>query len=122
MDKNRFYLIISLGIIFIIFLFNQYQKTKQTVILENNNFQKISQKVKTILYLQNIYQKNPKIFLHSLKKCKIKKANNYKISCNNLSKRDFKSISNKIFNSSFNIKKFTIKNEKTFSIYMEISK
>jgi len=120
MDKNRFYLIILLGIVILTFLFNTYKNIKKEAFEEYKNFQSLSQKIDEILYLQKKY-KNP-IIIKKLNRCKITQTDKYKIECKNLSKKEFSKISNLIFNNSLNIIKFSIKSDKTFYIYVEIEK
>ncbi len=118
MDKNRFYLIILLGVVLVVFLFNLYQNTKKEAFNEYYSLKNLETKIDEILYLQKKY--SPKI--KHLKKCKITQTDKYKINCNNLSKTEFKKITNTIFNSSNNIIKFSIQNDKSFNIYVEIAK
>jgi len=120
MDKNRFYLIVLLGIIILIFLFNQYTKIKQETLEKQQNIQTLTQKIKEIKYLQNLYKNDRFIYkLKKINKCSITQTDKYKIACKELNDREFKKISNLIFNSNANISKFNI--EKS-SIYVEIIK
>jgi len=116
MDKNRFFLIIILGIVILIFLYNNYQKTKTKTLENYQYYQQLLSKIKEIEYLKNKYSNTS--ILNRINQCKI--SNNTKIIiCNNLTKQNFEKISNIIFNSNLNISKFKITKD---SIYVEIKK
>jgi len=116
MDKNRFLLILLFSVVVIVFLYKQYISIKQNTINDYQNLQTLTQKIKKIDYLQKLY-KNKKPYL--INKCKIITTDKYKINCTNLTPKEFKVVSNKIFNQTFNIIKFSITQN---SIYVEISK
>jgi len=117
MNKNRFFLIIILGIVILTFLYNNYQKTKKETLANYQYYQQLLSKIKEIEYLQNKYS-NTKI-LNKIKQCHISNNNKITLICNNLTKQNFEKISNIIFNSNLNISKFKITKN---SIYVEIKK
>jgi len=117
MNKNRFILIIILGLTILIFLFKTYIDTKKEAIQNYQYHQQLLQKIKEINYLKKTYN-NLKI-LHNLNMCNITKDEKIIIECKNLSAYKFKKASKIIFNSNLNIDKFKITPN---SIYVEVLK
>jgi len=106
MNKNIFILLIITTILILLLSIN-FHNTQQNKLTQQVVFTtQFNQKVKKIIALQKFY--NTKIDNLS-KYCKIDNENSYIISCNNLTKKQFKIVEKLFFNIHNKIEKYNIK-------------
>jgi len=123
MNKNTFFLLITLGIVLTIFSYKFYKNAKKETLQEAIKVMNFEQKLKETAYLKNKYKFNPKR-LYSLKFCKIKNTSSkVTIECDKLNKNQFLRFQNTVFKGNYKINRFTVlENNNTTFIKAEILK
>ena len=120
MKKEKFLLITSISVILLLIMYIIYQNKKSEVLSLNSEIYKKEVLLKNVDFLKKQYISKLNI---SNNKCDIKNGNIIILSCKELNKKEFKNISNTIFNKNYKIKKFNINsNQNRVDFYVEINK
>ncbi len=122
MNKKTFFLLVTLGVVSVLFSVRFYYINKQEALKEYKSFLAFEKKVKKILYLKNTFSDIRR--LKRLNYCKTKDySQKLVLICNNLDNKKFIKIQNILFRGNYIINKFSItdKNNKLF-LKAEINK
>jgi len=122
MNKREYFLILTLLVVILISAMTIFFKTKKEVLNDYFYYIKLEKKVKEVYALKRKYEIDYSKINRLKRFCNIKDDEKLLISCNNLDKSKFDIVSNLIFRSNFNIKKFSINKDKNISLNVEIIK
>ena len=120
LNKKNFFIILAVSTVIILLTFNWYKSNEKKAFNEAKNIAFIKSKIDYINYLKGIF----KIPVISDKLCKKTDKNDVVVyTCRALSKNDFQTIQEKVFNHLVNVKSFHIySNGKKMDFIMEIYK
>ena len=123
MNKRIFYLIISLLIIFSLFIAKIYFNTKKSILEQNNHLILLESKIKKVYSLKNKYKFNKNLFFRLNRFCNINdKGEKYSLYCKNLDSNKFNTFQNIVFKNNFKLQDFSINKNKLVDVKAEINK